>query len=117
MKTRPRYERASEVMRDRFRVFVKQLSRNYDRPRKRLFREVLWGIWMSGTVKMSQMIKYIEDGCQSLKHREKRLSRELGSDRWKEDELMENHLHRSARIIDERTILAVDLVWKRLKVK
>src|SRR5437867_7911715 len=109
MKTLPRYERASLVIRERFRVFVNHLSVSYDKPRKRLFREALWGIWMSGTVKLSQMIKYIEDGCRGMKHREKRLSRELGSDRWDEEKVMENHLRQSRALIDDRTIVAVDL--------
>jgi len=109
MKGRPRYERASRLIRERFGVFIKKVSRGYDKPRKRLFREILWGIWMSGTVKLSEMIKYIEDGCRGLKHREKRLSRQLGSDRWDEAGVVENHLRRASALIDERTILAIDL--------
>src|SRR5437867_11258828 len=109
MKTLPRYERASLVIRERFRVFVNHLSVSYDKPRKRLFREALWGIWMSGTVKLSQMIKYIEDGCRGMKHREKRLSREMGSEQWEIGRLVENHLRQAKALIDERTILALDL--------
>jgi hypothetical protein len=32
---------------------------------------------MSASVKISLMVKYIEDNCQSLRSREKRISRQL----------------------------------------
>lgn len=109
MEQMTRHERATEVIRERFLTFVKHLASSYDKPRKRLLKDVLWGIWMSSTVKLSRIIKYIEDGCRGLKHREKRLSRELGSEQWKTEELIESHLRRSAALIDEETILALDI--------
>jgi hypothetical protein len=64
---------------------------------------------MSGTVKLSQMIKYIGDDCKGLRHREKRLSRELGSSHWKVEQLIENHLEHNRTAIDDETIIALDI--------
>jgi hypothetical protein len=94
MKRQPRHKLASSLILNYLSTFLKKLSHGYDKPRRRLIRDVIVGILMSASVKISLMVKYIEDNCQSLRSREKRISRQLMSLRWDEDVLIRNHLQR-----------------------
>jgi hypothetical protein len=67
MKRQPRQKLASSLILNYLSTFLKKLSRGYDK------------ILMSALVKISLMVKYIEDNCQSLRSREKRISRQLMS--------------------------------------
>jgi hypothetical protein len=97
MKRQPRHKLASSLILNFLSTFLKKLSCGYD---KRL---------MSASVKISLMVKYIEDNCQSLRSREKRISRQLMSLRWDEDVLIRNHLQRASSFIDDFTAIAVDI--------
>jgi hypothetical protein len=77
MKRQPRHKLASSLILNYLSTFLKKLSHGYDKPRRRLIRDVIVGILMSASVKISLMVKYIEDNCQSLRSREKRISRQL----------------------------------------
>jgi hypothetical protein len=79
MKRQPRHKLASSLILNYLSTFLKKLSHGYDK------------ILMSASVKISLMVKYIEDNCQSLRSREKRISRQLMSLRWDEDVLIRNH--------------------------
>jgi len=79
MKRQPRHKLASSLILNYLSTFLKKLSHGYDKPRRRLIRDVIVGILMSASVKISLMVKYIEDNCQSLRSREKRISRQLMS--------------------------------------
>jgi hypothetical protein len=65
MKRQPRHKLASSLILNYLSTFLKKLSHGYDK------------ILMSTSVKISLMVKYIEDNCQSLRSREKRISRQL----------------------------------------
>jgi hypothetical protein len=97
MKRQPRHKLASSLILNYLSTFLKKLSHGYD---KRL---------MSASVKISLMVKYIEDNCQSLRSREKRISRQLMSLGWDEDVLILNHLQRASSFIDDFTVIAVDI--------
>jgi hypothetical protein len=109
MKRQPRHKLASSLILNYLSTFLKKLSHGYDKPRRRLIRDVIVGILMSASVKISLMVKYIEDNCQSLRSREKRISRQLMSLRWDEDVLIRNHLQRASSFIDDFTAIAVDI--------
>jgi hypothetical protein len=109
MKRQPRHKLASSLILNYLSTFLKKLSHGYDKPRRRLIRDVIVGILMSASVKISLMVKYIEDNCQSLRSREKRISRQLMSLRWDEDVLIRNHLQRASSFIDDFTVIAVDI--------
>jgi hypothetical protein len=104
-----RAERVALVTGGSFQKFVRVAGRGLPRPARRLLREMLWGITLSGSLRLSSIGQWLEDKATRLLYRVKRLSRGLANPRgWKEAETVRQHLAQMAGLISAETSLILD---------
>lgn len=102
-----RSERIHAVTTVEYQRFVRGVVRTFEKPLKRFVREMVWGIVLSESVKLSQVGRWIADGTRRLLYRVKRLSRRMHNE-WPHDAVTQNHLHAVAKLIGEQTSLVID---------
>jgi hypothetical protein len=102
-----RSERIHAVTTVEYQRFIRGVVRTFEKPLKRFVREMVWGIVLSESVKLSQAGRWIVDGTRRLLYRVKRLSRRMQKE-WPHDAVTRNHLHAVARWIEDQTSLVID---------
>lgn len=107
-------ERAYWLVRDELRRYTKKLSSGYDKVRKRFIGEMITGMVRTGRLLLSRIAGAVHDKerTSDVHADEKRLSRELKSERWESDTLEANHRHvvaGSGFLLDEETRIAIDI--------
>jgi hypothetical protein len=102
-----RSERIYAITSAEYQRFVRGVHRGLDKPLKRFVREMLWGIVMSESVKLSRIGQWIIDGTHRLLYRVKRLSRRMRQE-WPHETVTENHLHAVSQLIDDQTSIVID---------
>ncbi|MBI3988742.1 MAG: hypothetical protein HY347_03905, partial [candidate division NC10 bacterium] len=89
-------------------TFVEMLTEEQDHPVRRLVWEMVFGMIAGGSVLLSEIGRQLEPDT-ALLSMEKRLSRQLGSDRWEERELQEASLEGVSPQVRPDTVLALDI--------
>ncbi len=87
---------------------VEQIAGDQGTPAKKFIYEMIFGLCASGSVLLTEVGRKLPADI-SLHAVEKRLSRQLGSDRWEEDSLLEQYVQWAARWIKPSTVLALDI--------
>lgn len=72
--------RIQGTVRDRFEGFVQSYLALLDKPRRKFFREMLYGILTSGSLMLTEIGRKLEDGTSDLFYTVKRLSSNLNSE-------------------------------------
>lgn len=104
-----RAERIALVTGGSFHTFMRTLGRGLPKPARRLVHEMLWGITLSGSLRLSSISRWLEDKATRLLYRVKRLSRGLANPGgWQEEETLRQHLASMAGLITEDTSLVID---------
>jgi hypothetical protein len=104
-----RAERIALVTRGSFQTFMRTLGRGLPKPARRLVREMLWGITLGGSLRLSVISRWLEDQATRLLYRVKRLSRGLANPKgWKEEETLRQHVAQMAGLVAEETSLVID---------
>jgi len=89
------------------RSLVERLTQGQHAPAKKFIFEMLFGLCASGSVLLTEVGRKLPLSG-TLHAIEKRLSRQLGSQRWDEDALLERYVQWAARQIKTDTVLALD---------
>jgi len=89
-------------------TFVETLTEEQDPPVQRVVWETLFGMIAGGSGLLSEIGRQVEQDTALLSI-EKRLSRQLGSDRWAEQELQEGDLELVRPRVKADTVLALDI--------
>jgi hypothetical protein len=89
-------------------AFVETLTEGQAKPVQRFVWEVVFGMIAGGSVLLSEIGRQLEQGTALLAI-EKRLSRQLGSDRWDARELQEADLELVSSRVGPETVVALDI--------
>lgn len=89
-------------------TFVETLTEEQYQPVQRFVWEMLFGMIAGGSVLLSEIGRQLEQDTALLSI-EKRLSRQLSSDRWAERELQETYLEEVSPRVKADTVLALDI--------
>ena len=100
-------ELISERSRKRYDVFMKGVTLGMHKAQRRVMEEIVWGILQSGTVRLSEIGRWIGGVGTRLLSRIKRMSRQLGDD-WDNTPLRENHLRGIGRMVGRETSVVMD---------
>ncbi len=104
-----RAERIALVTGGSFQKFVRVVGGGLPRPSRRLLHDMLWGITLGGSLRLSCISRWLEDKATRLLYRVKRLSRGLANPKgWKEEVSLRQHLVQMAGLISEETTLVID---------
>jgi Transposase DDE domain len=90
------------------RSLVEQIAIEQPTPTKKFLYEMIFGMCASGSVLLTEVGRKLPADI-SLHAVEKRLSRQLGSERWEDEALLERYVRWTARAIKAETILALDV--------
>lgn len=101
-------ELISERSRNRFDVFMKGVTVGMHKAQRQVMKEIVWGILQSGTVRLSEIGRWIGGVGTKLLSRIKRMSRQLG-DEWDNGPLRENHLRGIGRMVGRGTSVVMDI--------
>lgn len=100
----------SKEIRRRLYGFARCLARPFSDSRRRDFlQDMIPGLLISGHVHLTKVARAISPGDADIHGVEKRLSRHLGSEHWDMSPLAEHLLTRSARMVNDDTLLTADL--------
>lgn len=97
-----------EQMIAELRSLVEQIAQDQPRPAKKFLFEMIFGLCASGSVLLTEVGRKLPANI-SLHAVEKRLSRQLGSERWEDTAMLEQYVAWAARAIKPSTILALDI--------
>lgn len=89
------------------RSLVEQIAVDQPTPAKKFIYEMVFGLCASGSVLLTEVGRKLPSDI-SLHAVEKRLSRQLGSDRWEDQATLERYVQWAARAIKSDTVLALD---------
>lgn len=96
-----------EQMIAELRSLVEQIAVDQPTPAKKFTFEMIFGLCASGSVLLTEVGRKLPANI-SLHAVEKRLSRQLGSDRWEDEATLERYVQWAARAIKSDTVLALD---------
>jgi hypothetical protein len=96
-----------EQMITELRSLVEQIALDQPTPAKKFLYEMIFGLCASGSVLLTEVGRKLPANI-SLHAVEKRLSRQLGSERWKAQATLERYVQWAARAIKTDTVLALD---------
>jgi hypothetical protein len=91
-----------------YRVFGKRATLGMARNQRRLVREMVWGILMSQSVRLSKIAGWIGGTGTRLLSRVKRLSRGLRGN-LEEERLERNHLHAMGALVGQDSSVVLDI--------
>jgi len=91
------------------RQFIQRFCPDLDKTRIKFFRQSLWGILSSGSLTVSQWLRWITDGCHDPFYRHKRLLNQLKSKDWDHTTVLNSYLQQWAMSIEPDTPLIIDL--------
>jgi hypothetical protein len=97
----------TEQMIAELRSLVEQIAIDQPTPGKKFLFEMIFGLCASGSVLLTEVGRKLPANI-SLHAVEKRLSRQLGSERWEAEALLERYVRWAARGIKADTVLALD---------
>jgi hypothetical protein len=97
-----------EQMIAELRSLVEQIAVAQPTPAKKFLFEMIFGLCASGSVLLTEVGRKLPTNI-SLHAVEKRLSRQLGSERWDDEAMLERYVRWAARGIKPETILALDV--------
>ena len=100
-------ELISERSRKRYDVFMKGVTLGMHKAQRRVMEEIVWGILQSGTVRLSEIGRWIAGVGTRLLSRIKRMSRQLGED-WDNTPVRDNHMRGVGRMIGRETSVVID---------
>src|SRR5438046_4220538 len=103
-----RSEMISSLSEGEYGVFIRRVSRGLPKDQRRAVREIVWGILLSHSVKLSHIGRWIVDGVQRLLYRVKRLSRQLGEGDWDTKRIEAQHLSAVGDLVGEETSIVLD---------
>lgn len=89
------------------RSLVEHIAVAQPTPAKKFLFEMIFGLCASGSVLLTEVGRKLP-GNISLHAVEKRLSRQLGSERWEDETLLEQSVRWAARFVKSDTVLALD---------
>src|SRR2546423_15274605 len=89
------------------RLLVEQITVAQPTPAKKFLFEMIFGLCASGSVLLTEVGRELPANI-SLHAVEKRLSRQLGSERWEAETLLEQSVGWAARFVQPDTVLALD---------
>jgi hypothetical protein len=89
------------------RSLVEQIAIDQPTPAKKFLFEMIFGLCASGSVLLTEVGRKLP-ATISLHAVEKRLSRQLGSERWDDGAMLERYVRWAARAIKADTVLALD---------
>jgi hypothetical protein len=98
----------SKVSQKEFGVFAKRATLGMARSRRRLVKEMVWGMLMSESVTLSKIAQWIAGSGTRLLSRVKRLSRGLRGD-WEEEQVRRNHLHAMGAMVGQESSVVIDI--------
>lgn len=98
----------SNVSQKEYGVFAKRATLGMARSRRRLVKEMVWGVLMSQSVTLSKIAQWIAGSGTRLLSRVKRLSRGLRGD-WEEDQVRRNHLHAMGAMVGQESSVVIDI--------
>ncbi len=101
-------ELISKVGREEFGIFARRATRRMGKTQRRLIREMVWGILLSESVRLSKIGGWIVGTGTMLLSRIKRLSRQLQGN-WHTEPLRQNHLHGVGVLVGEETSVIIDI--------
>ena len=102
--------RLAKEIRRRLSSFAQRLARPFsDSRRRRFLNDMLQGLVISGHVHLTKIARAISPGDADIHAVEKRLSTHLGSEHWDMSPLADDLLGRSARMVNDDTLLTADL--------
>jgi hypothetical protein len=100
----------SKEIRRRLYAFARGLARPFsDSRRQRFIEDMIAGLLISGHVHLTKIARAISPGDADIHAVEKRLSGHLGSQHWDMSPLADELLGRSARMVNDDTLLTADL--------
>jgi hypothetical protein len=93
------------------RQFLDRFCPRLDKPRRRFFRQGLWGILQSSSLVVARWLRFVrgDDRCQDRFWRHKRLLNQLKSDAWDHHEVSDEYQRAWAKHIDADTPVIIDL--------
>lgn len=91
------------------RQFIQLSCPSLDKTRTKFFHQSLWGILNSGSLTVSNWLPWINDGCQELHYRQKRLLNQFKSKHWNSVKALQEHQHYWAKHIQIDTPIIIDL--------
>jgi len=101
-------ELISRLGREEYRIFARRATLKMSKPQRRLITEMVWGILMSQSVRLSKIALWIVGTGTRLLSRVKRLSRQLRGD-WEQAVLRQNHLHAVGGLVGQETSVVIDI--------
>ncbi|MEX2088190.1 MAG: hypothetical protein WEB62_00395 [Bacteroidota bacterium] len=101
-------ELISQVGKEQFGIFVRRATRKMSKPQRRLIREMVWGILMSQSVRLSKIVRWIVGTGTQLLSRVKRMSGRLRGD-WDTERLKQNHLEGVGALVGKETSVVIDI--------
>lgn len=101
-------ELISRLGKQEFEIFVRRATRQMHKAQRRLIREMVWGILMSQSVRLSKIARWIAGTGTQWLSRIKRLSERLRGD-WENEPLAQNHLHAMGAMVGKETSVVIDI--------
>ena len=89
------------------RSLVEQIAEDQPRPSKKFLFEMIFGMCASGSVLLTEVGRKLPSDI-SLHAVEKRLSRQLGSQRWNDESMFERYVQWATHVVKPETVLALD---------
>ncbi len=103
-----RSKAVSGVVEEEYRRYIKRRSVGQRKAQRRVMEEVVWGILLSGSVRLSRIVRWIPDGALRVLSRIKRISGQLRGG-WEDDQMRRQHVSALGHLVGEETSLVVDL--------
>lgn len=100
--------RIQGTVRDRFEGFAQSYLALLDKPRRKFFREMLYGILTSGSLMLTEIGRRLEDGTSDLFYTVKRLSNNLNSEVFDRVAIEAEHLQIQGDKVKPDTLLVFD---------
>ncbi len=96
------------VVRQEYGRYIKRRGVGQRKAQRRVMEEVVWGILLSESLRLSRIARWIQDGAQRLLSRIKRLSWQLRN-RWEDEQMRRQHISALAHVVGEENSIVVDL--------
>ena len=91
-----------------YRTFARRVTQGLGKPQRRLVREMIWGMLMSQSVRLSKIGSWITGTGTRLLSRVKRLSRGLRGD-LDEDRIEQNHVSAMGSMVGQESSVVLDI--------
>jgi len=101
-------ELISRLGKEEFGIFLRRATRGMHKARRRLVGDMVWGILMSQSVRLSKIARWVIGAGTQLLSRIKRLSGRLRGD-WDNEPLKQNHVHAMGAMVGTETSVVIDI--------